>query len=130
MKHLLVFLSILFYSELSAQQREDAALEQSLVGKTKFYDIKQTVNNFYDQKLNALTRADSFARKSILRKAKFWNRYFYEAESRLNSNGEVENAAKKTIEYLSTPSAVNSLTTAYGAWSHIGPNNVSSGIGR
>ena len=131
MKHCIIFITIvLIAADLFAQRALDADLQQRLAGKTKFYDIKATVNDYYDEKIRALSLADSSRKKMVLREAKFWNRHFYEGESRLNDDGVVANVTQKIVDYLSTSHAASSLTTAYGNWSHIGPDNVASGIGR
>ncbi len=131
MKKNIVFVICLFtVATTMAQIGDDAELKQRLQGKTKFYEIKNTVVDFLNTKLSRLSNADSVKKKNLGRQAKFWNRYFYESESRLNPNGEVGNATAKIVDYLSTSQAALSTEATSGSWAHIGPNNVSSGIGR
>ncbi|MEO6541496.1 MAG: hypothetical protein ABIN74_10910, partial [Ferruginibacter sp.] len=118
------------YSQLSMQEE----LQTRLSGKTKFYDIKSTVDNFYKEKKAALLRpADSTLIKQINRERKKWNRYFYECETHLNSAGEIENAAQRTFDYINSHDLQNSSFTQSsigGSWSLLGPTNTSGGIGR
>lgn len=131
MKNKFIFmLCVLLAGGAYAQNAEQAELNLQLKGKTKFYDIKNTVDGFFGEKLLRLTNADSVKKKQLGRQAKFWNRYFYESESRLTSIGEVENATAKIVDYLSTSHAAQRTEATSGSWAHIGPNNVSSGIGR
>lgn len=113
-----------------AQASYEAVLNQRLQGKTKFYDIKNTVEAYFDEQLSRLAPGDSLTRKGLGKQAKRWNRYFYESESRLNASGEIENAAAKIVDYLSTGEAAQFTQSSSGSWSHVGPTNVSSGIGR
>lgn len=129
MKKIFVYIFLLFLSLTSqAQLKADDELKQLLVGKTKFYEIKTIVESFFKEKINLLRPEDSTQKKKINRQRKFWNRWFYESESRLNSNEEVENFAQKILQ--NQASVINSPQTAFGNWSHEGPTSVSEGIGR
>ncbi|MGB4844132.1 MAG: 3-coathanger stack domain-containing protein [Ferruginibacter sp.] len=111
-------------------------LTERITGKTKFYDIKATVENYYEEKKAALGPTDTSQQKKYASERKKWNRYFYESESHLNSSGEIENAAQKTFEYLSANNMLNinsansTNLTGQGNWSFIGPTDVAEGIGR
>jgi hypothetical protein len=82
------FLFILFYSALTnvlnAQARMTPALRQRLEGKTDFYEIKQEVLDYFSTERSKLSPTDSLGRRFLNRQAKFWNRWLYECESRLN----------------------------------------------
>ena len=78
MKNKFIFmLCVLLAGGAYAQNAEQAELNLQLKGKTKFYDIKNTVDGFFGEKLLRLTNADSVKKKQLGRQAKFWNRYFF-----------------------------------------------------
>ena len=108
-------------------------LENQLIGKTKFYDVKYTVESFYRNKKALFRNTDSALLKQIDNQRKKWNRYFYESETHLNPNDEVENVAQRTFDYLITSYSQNNPipeSSIGGSWSLIGPTNASGGIGR
>jgi photosystem II stability/assembly factor-like uncharacterized protein len=123
-----------------AQTKLPAEVEQRLKGKEKFYEIKDIIETHFMEQMNAVAVNDEKKIKGINRDRKKWNRWFHESESRLNANGEVENAAKKIFEYLNRgqqpktieqrSSSIISTSSIAGNWQLAGPTNVSSGIGR
>lgn len=124
----LVFLAISF--SVQSQVKINAELNRLLQGKTRFADIREIVENYYRQELQLLRSDDSVQRKNISRQMKFWYRYFLENKNRLTTQGEIDNPARRIVDYLSTPQAANAVAAAYGNWIHVGPNFVANGIGR
>ncbi len=129
-----IALFILFFcvATLSAQITPDAELTNKLQGKTKFSDIKQTVNNHLYAKLNTLGKADSSEAKKINRQLKMWNRKFWISENYTNTNGEVVNAAE--LNYNAFQQLNNQRTNQPESqpqpWTLAGPYNSDNGMGR
>lgn len=115
-----------------AQLGQEQELEQRLIGKSKFIDIKATVEDFYEEKTATLLPADSLAKKRMNRQRKFWNRYLFDAESHLDSEGYIVNAARKSLDFINSNNlnSVNRTETSAGKWTLIGPTYVEEGIGR
>jgi hypothetical protein len=129
-----ISLIILFFclAEAFAQIAPDAELTNKLRGKTKFSDIKQTVNNHLYAKLDALSPADSAEKKSINRQLKMWNRKFWISENYTNTGGEVVNAAELNYNaYLQLNNQrTNQSESQLQPWVLAGPYNSDDGIGR
>src|SRR3569832_798233 len=83
-----------------AQIDYDSELEQRLIGKDKFVDIKATVRNYYLGKIRGLSSADSSERKRLRRMNKMWNRILFDASSHLDAEGKVVNAAQRNFDQL------------------------------
>jgi len=135
MKKLFTIISmllLLFTSVLNAQMKTPVELDQRLQGKTKFYDIKEEVINYYDQEKSRVLSADTIKKRLLNRQLKFWNRYFDWAESHLDKNGEVEKRMSSHIfEAVKQENTGNTnARTAYGAWSFVGPGYAPDGVGR
>ncbi|MES2881294.1 MAG: hypothetical protein V4676_04040, partial [Bacteroidota bacterium] len=93
------FFQLLMVAAFS-QAKLPAEVEVKLKGKKKFYEIKSIIQNYFTGELRKLPMSDVTRRNQISREMKMWNRSFFEAESRLNANGEVENTSKKVFEFL------------------------------
>ena len=107
-----------------------AALEQNLQGKTKFYDIKNEVENYYKQEQSKLSATDTARLRGINRQLKFWNRYFYWAEMHQDKNGEViKNMPARLLNAVNDQSNI-ALRSAFGTWSFVGPSYAPDGVGR
>ncbi len=106
-----------------AQLSEEPELEQRLLGKRKFTEIKAAVEGFYKEKTSGLLPADSLEKKKLKRQRKFWNRYLFEAESHLDSEGYIVNGARKTLDYVTGNNLnfANATETSAGSWSLLGP---------
>ena len=129
------FLLISFFVFASAfgQLTVSDELSQRLNGKTKFYEVKSEVEAYYREKKAALLPADTIQQKKYDKERKKWNRYFYESESRLSPNGEVENAAQRNFDYLTSANFANQQAAnlvSVGSWTLVGPTYVDGGIGR
>jgi photosystem II stability/assembly factor-like uncharacterized protein len=137
LKKLLLLLMTGFSLCCYSQAEMPEELRQRLANKKDFYSVKATVEKYYKEKISQQRTTDTFKIKRLNRQRKFWNRWFYESESRLNTNMEVENVTEKIYNYLSSSSYQQSESTsaardavANASWSHVGPNYVSAGIGR
>lgn len=113
----------------------DVELEQQLQGKTSFYEIKNIVTNYFAAKQQALSAADVNKRKAINRQEKFWNRWLYENESRLDAKGDIMNfnaASYKAFEEVQEKmkSISPADRSAFGEWQFMGPSSSRLGIGR
>lgn len=125
------FLTVLLICLLhvTAQKKLPPQLATQLTGKTKFREIKSTVENYYKTEKNRIAVTDTISRKKIERQRKFWNRDLYWMEGHTDANGNVADANKLTYEYLKQETTVASLTS-YGNWQPIGPFSLDAGIGR
>lgn len=113
-------------------QTSDSKLDSLLSGKRKFYDIKETVVNYFQSQIKKLAVTETKKRKAIERNEKFWNRWLFENESRLDENGEMVNIGARSWEAVQQRNTSNQIAphTAFGNWSEMGPTLNSSGIGR
>lgn len=134
MKQIILFVfCLLSFNGLYAQVTVSEELEARLNGKTKFYEIKRIVDNYYRDKISLLNPTELIQKKQLERETKKWNRSFYENETHLNANSEVENASQRVFDFAnSSDNQTNSFTQASigGSWTLIGPTNVSGGVGR
>lgn len=103
-------------------------LKVQVKGK-KFYEVKNTIENYYKSSISRMRTTDPLAARLLLRQRKRLNRHFYMAEGRLNANGEVENTTQKIYDYLSSGSTMRT-EAASGDWSMVGPGYVERGVGR
>ena len=90
LKKLLLFLMTGFSICCYSQVDMPAELEQRLKGKNDFYAIKATVGKYYKEKISQQRTTDTAKIKRLKRQGKFWNRWFYESESKFtafNSEG-------------------------------------------
>ena len=133
-----IAIAILFFIGFSdgmyAQARMTPALKERLSGKTDFYEIKSAVRNYFSEERARLSPTDSLGKRFLNRQFKFWNRWLYDAESKLEPDGTVANWTKRMYEAemqenfhdQSNDRASNS------SWSLVGPVTVDDedGIGR
>jgi hypothetical protein len=109
-------------------------ISQKLTGKTKFADIKNTVLEHYNDKLNVLQSKDSNTRKQIMRQLKMWNRQFWLSEYYTNGNGivqdknKVDDDAYRTLQ--NNISSSNTLARQNINWINQGPFYSDKGIAR
>jgi hypothetical protein len=130
----IVFTIVLLCSFLPSNAQDIAPeLRQKLTGKTKFEDVKTTINNHYEAKLNTLEPRDSVARKAIMRQMKKWNRQFWLSEYYTNADGLVQDKNKIDDEAF-TKLNNNNNSNVYARqainWINQGPFNADKGIGR
>lgn len=131
MKILFAFLAgVLFISTANAQKKIPEQLNAQLQGKTKFRDIKRTVETYFKTAKNNLPVTDTAGRKKIERQRKLWNRDLYWMESHLDKNGEVADVNRKTLEAIASETNNINAATAFGNWEPIGPFSIDAGIGR
>jgi len=117
-------------------------LATRLQGTTNFYSIRNTVNDYYNQKLQTLVPSDTGQLKLINRQQKFWKRWEWYMESRLGPGNEFVNITE-TLYQVSVQMKNNSLQrgsningSSSGDWYPIGPEEIinnpnrSDGIGR
>src|SRR5687768_13027817 len=124
------FFQLLLFVTYS-QTKLPVEVENQLKGKKKFYEIKDIVEGHFKTQLKNIPANDEKKKKALSRDRKIWNRHFYEAESRLNANGEIENTSKKVFEYLnSTSQQTSRISSVAGNWQLAGPTSVERGIGR
>lgn len=100
-------------------------LKDNLAGKTRFHDIKNTVENYYSHMPDSVVRS-----KAIQRQLKFWNRWFHDCESRLMPDGTVGDATNIKFDVVTDINNTSSAQTAFGDWQFKGPVNIDDGIGR
>jgi hypothetical protein len=120
---------------VAAQIKENEELGRRLAGKTSFYEVQDIVTAYYSEKKQQLRGTDSVKRKSLNREQKFWNRWFYENESRMGYDGKIINYSARNFaaieqEKLSTYHNAHGRSSAFGEWEQMGPTANSSGIGR
>jgi photosystem II stability/assembly factor-like uncharacterized protein len=126
----------LLFSFLISNAQIDMTLElsQKLSNKTKFSDIKNTVLEHYNSKLNVLQNKDSTVRKLIMRQLKMWNRQFWLSEYYTDGNGIVQDKNKVDGEALknlqNNTSTNNALARQNINWINQGPFYSDNGIGR
>ena len=133
MKYILVFVLLIFAGKLYAQVTVDEDLKPLLREKTKFREIKTTVNNFYNAKLAKLEPNDSIGKKRIMRKLKKWNRLFWISENYTNAAGEViDGNALNYAAYKKRQQTdlANKTQTTLDRWTLQGPMNGDKGVGR
>ena len=86
-----IILIIILFSALTnllnAQARMTEGLRQRLDGKTDFYEIQTEVLEYFSTERAKLSPSDSLGRRLLNRQAKFWNRWLYDCESRLEPDG-------------------------------------------
>lgn len=136
MKRIIISLTLLvLLPAIRSHAQEDALLRQQLRGKQSFADVMQTVTAYYNNP-NTISRLGANA---VNRNMKHWNRYAWYMSSRLGPNGEFVNINQKlfdaarpqltgrTANHTNQP---NSIESASGNWSVVGPNNTDNGIGR
>jgi hypothetical protein len=110
-------------------------LNQKLTGKTKFEDIKTTINKHYEAQLNTIQPNDSVEYKAIMRQLKKWNRQFWLNEYYTDVNGKVQDRNKVDGEALKNLPNY-SLNDNNGearqsiSWINHGPTYNTKGIGR
>ncbi|MCX6317305.1 MAG: sialidase family protein [Bacteroidetes bacterium] len=134
-KHLVILKYILVFncclclvdSTVYAQRVDTLALEQRLAGKTKYADIMQEVDRYYQEK-------DFMHHPDLYREYKKWNRWAWMAARHVNANGEVESntsayidEAQRMQQRAAAPSV--SASTA-GNWGPVGPSTTSWGLNR
>ncbi len=132
MKNLIIIVIVsLLPSLLSAQARITNELKQRLDGKTQFDEIKSEVKSYYRQEKLKLSPIDSLQQRSVNRQLKFWSRWFYESESRLDPDGTVANWSKRMLE-ADDDLMLDNNRAANSSWALVGPTNVNAndGIGR
>ncbi|WP_435356720.1 VPS10 domain-containing protein [Emticicia sp. SJ17W-69] len=116
-----------------AQRNIPVDLAQQLSGKKKFADIEKTVKDYYSEKINQRnTRQQPITEEN--RALKRWNRYFWYASRHLNNDGEVEDIAKRTYEFIEQERKNNqnkrATGIANGNWTSYGPHFIDKGSGR
>jgi photosystem II stability/assembly factor-like uncharacterized protein len=127
---ILLLMLLLVKHPMQAQINAPDELKQKLQGKTKFYDIKNEVENYYKQEQSKLAATDAGRQRNINRQLKFWNRYFYWAEMHQGKNGEViKNMPARLFNAVNVqPNAA--MRSAFGIWSFVGPSYAPDGVGR
>ena len=134
MKILIIIFFCAFANMLNAQARMTPALRQRLEGKTDFYEIQQEVLDYFSTERAKLSPTDSLGRRFLNRQAKFWNRWLYDGESRLEPDGTIANWSKRMYEFEINASVHSGQQdrAANSSWSLIGPTtvDVEDGIGR
>ncbi len=131
---LIVIIISLLPLVVKSQARVTNELKDRLKDQISFYDIQAEVKNYFAEKKLNLSPSDSLEKRSINRQFKFWNRWFYECESRLAPDGTVANWSKRMLE---VDDALKTMLpqddrAANSGWTLIGPTNVDveDGIGR
>lgn len=119
---------------LHAQPQPPADLQAQLQGKTRFADMVQTVNSYYNNAKARLSIADSAALKAINRQLKMWNRWMYYHQSHLLPDGTLANAAQliqQAFEREQQQQArqPQSTLSASANWLPIGPTNFNTTAG-
>ncbi len=135
MKILLTIALVFLFQIANAQLDMQAALRQSLTGKTKFEDIKTTINQFYNQKLASNAATDTNTSKAIMRQLKKWNRQFWLSEYYTNGDGIVQDKNKIDADAFNKIQNTTSTNTSSSGrqvlnWVNHGPFNSNKGIGR
>lgn len=118
---------------LSSQIQADEELSIKLDGKQKFNEIKQTVLNHYNSKINTLSVSDTINRKKYMRQLKMWNRQFWISEYYTNEKGIVQNANdinQAGIEEMKRMQPTESNRLQPSNWNLQGPFWSNNGIGR
>lgn len=131
---ILIFLSGILPLCASSQARVTPELKKALEGKTDFYEIKNVVRNYFSTERSKLSPTDTLGKRFLNRQFKFWNRWLYDGEGRLDHDGTVANWSKRMYEFElnAKASSVNLNRAANSSWSLIGPVTVDAedGIGR
>lgn len=107
-----------------------ADLKQRLATKGKFYEIYDEVEKFYREQKQSIVSKDSLAKKKIDRQRKFWNRWHWYWESRINSDGsfpDVTNRVHDVLKDISTNSAM-APDPSSGVWNLVGPSVVDNAV--
>lgn len=124
----------LFLAPALAQLKAPPELQRQLVKKRSFYEVKETVLQFYAQEKKKLNLRDTGSQRRLSRELKFWNRWFYESESRLEPDGTIANWAKKMYEadqdLQRQTMRTNAPLAANADWQLIGPTSNDKGVGR
>ena len=132
---LALFLFLIGSTLFVAAQEEDPALQTLLQQKTTLPAIMHVVDNYYrspaiKSRLGAANAASSY---------KHWKRWEYWWSSRVSPKGEFVNVSEKMVQAtglqqsrkigssMSSPSNAESVS---GAWTLVGPNVTTEGIGR
>lgn len=112
-------------SQISTPER----LQNLLQGKQNFYDIRNTVENYYAGEFISKPASDTIFHKKLKREEKHWNRWFHYMEGRLDSENKIVNVSEKTFEAVSsiTQSFENTIESASGDWFELGPTSVNFG---
>jgi hypothetical protein len=131
-----ILIALLFCTLKSNAQDITPELKQKLTGKTKFEDVKTSINKHYEAQLNTLQPKDSVQRKTIMRQLKKWNRQFWMNENYTDANGivqdksKIDNEAFKNLRDLNTNNNNNVSARQNINWINHGPTNSTKGIGR
>ncbi len=136
--YIIAIIISIFPGHILSQARLTPELKQRLQNKTDFYEIRSEVKNYYYQKRSKLSPEDTMQRRFINRQLKFWNRWFYDSESKLEPDGSIANWSKRMYEAENairadaSEQAMNNDRAANSSWTLIGPTNVdvNDGIGR
>lgn len=132
MKRLIINLAIalLFAStSVSAQIPDNEELKEQLKGKNKFSDFWTIITNYYTDK-DYLHNAKMYA------EFKKWNRWAWWESKHLDENRKMINSNQrifeetKQIEERRRSNRPNGTESNSGAWSLLGPQNLTSGIAR
>lgn len=125
-------LSFIMMSIMSAgaQKKVPDALAMQLEGKTRYHDIRNTVEAYFKNEKSRVPATDSILIRKLERQRKFWNRELYWAESHLNPQGEVENFTRRIFDYLQQEPQQVAAPSANANWVPIGPVGVDDGVGR
>ncbi|HEX5111334.1 MAG TPA: hypothetical protein VFV79_00695 [Saprospiraceae bacterium] len=119
---------------LHAQARMTQPLRQRLEGKTAFDEIQREILNYFSEERAKLSPTDSMGHRFLKRQFKFWNRWLYDCESRLEPDGTVANWSKRMYEFQVNNNFYNQSQerASNSGWSLIGPTStdVEDGIGR
>lgn len=94
-----IFFAFVLFLQLSygkAQPNVPEELHSLLIHKTSFYDVKNTINDYYRN--NKKRTSDPIENRKIDKKLKHWNRYFWWNEHFLANDGTPENYNKKILE--------------------------------
>lgn len=133
MRSLIFFILSLLPLLLVSQIQPDEELSIKLEGKQKFSEIKQTVLNHYNSKINTLYVSDTINRKKYMRQLKMWNRQFWISEYYTNKEGIVQNAYdinQAGIEEMKRMQPSESNRHQPYNWNLQGPLWSDNGIGR
>jgi hypothetical protein len=132
-----LIIALLFCTLKSNAQDITPGLKQKLAGKTKFEDIKTSINKHYEVQLNNLQLKDSVQRKAIMRQLKMWNRQFWINENYTDANGiaqdksKIDNEAFKNLGNNTNNNNNNNVSARQNInWINHGPTNNTKGIGR
>jgi hypothetical protein len=110
-----------------AQGGDTSVLARRLAGKTKYTDIMQEVDRYYQEN-------DFMHNPQLYREYKKWNRWAWMAVRHLNQQGEPEYNTSRYVELASAlqqrANGNNVSASTAGNWGPVGPATTSWGINR